>query len=153
MDGTVNRHRHNAITWPTQNPHVYIQKANQKKAGVMVWIGLIKDHIIGPFFFNWSITGDSYRNLLQTQVLPTIRTAIDNEEGFVIFQQDGASAHYSKKVRDWLDRWMGRAGPIPWPARSLDLTPLEFWLWGISKGPCLWPTTIHPAAIKECYPR
>ena len=99
----------------------------------MVWIGLIKDHIIGSLFFNWSITGDSYLNLLQTQVLPAIRTAIDNEEEFVIFQQDGASAHYSKKVRDWLDRWMGRAGPIPWPARSLDLTPLEFWLWGYLK--------------------
>ena len=96
MAGTVNRH--NAITWATQNPHVYIEKANQKKAGVMVWIGLIKDHIIGSLFFNWSITGDSYLNLLQTQVLPAIRTAIDDEEEFVIFQQDGASAHYSKKV-------------------------------------------------------
>ena len=60
----------------------------------------------------------------------------DDEEEFVIFQQDGASAHHSKKVQDWLDiifedRWMGRAGPISWSARSPDLTPLDFWLWGI----------------------
>ena len=53
----------------------------------------------------------------------------DDEEEFVIFQQDGASAHHSKKVQDWLDiifedRWMGRAGPISWSARSPDLTPL-----------------------------
>ena len=29
---------------------------------------------------------------------------------------------------------MGRGGPIPWPARSPDLTPLDFWLWGYLKG-------------------
>ena len=28
---------------------------------------------------------------------------------------------------------MGRAGPIPWPARSPDLSPLDFWLWGYLK--------------------
>ncbi|KZC10639.1 hypothetical protein WN55_00391, partial [Dufourea novaeangliae] len=28
------------------------------------------------------------------------------------------------------DRWIGRAGTHKWPARSLDLTPLDFYLWG-----------------------
>ena len=28
---------------------------------------------------------------------------------------------------------MGRAGPIPWPARSPDLSPLDIWLWGYLK--------------------
>ena len=28
---------------------------------------------------------------------------------------------------------MGRAGPIAWPARSPDLSPLDFWLWGYLK--------------------
>ncbi|KAL5510433.1 hypothetical protein EMCRGX_G005975 [Ephydatia muelleri] len=28
---------------------------------------------------------------------------------------------------------MGRAGPIPWPARSPDLSPLDLWLWGYLK--------------------
>ena len=41
-------------------------------------------------------------------------------------------------VRDWLDEnfdggWIGRRGPIRWPARSPDLTPLDFWLWGYLK--------------------
>ena len=89
LDGTVNRH--NAATWATQNPHVYIEKANQKKASVMVWVGLIKDHIIGLFFFIGSVTGDSYLDLLQTQKLCTIRTVMDDEDKFVIFQQDVVS--------------------------------------------------------------
>ena len=28
---------------------------------------------------------------------------------------------------------MGRGGPIPWPARSPDLSPLDFWPWGYLK--------------------
>ncbi|EZA62612.1 hypothetical protein X777_10243, partial [Ooceraea biroi] len=28
------------------------------------------------------------------------------------------------------DRWIGRGGRISWPARSPDLTPLDFFLWG-----------------------
>ena len=56
----------------------------------------------------------------------------------LIFQQDGAPAHYSLEVRDWLDqkfpdRWIGRRGPIEWPARSPDLTPPDFFLWGYLK--------------------
>lgn len=50
-------------------------------------------------------------------------------------QHDGAPSHYSSGVRNYLnseygDRWIGRGGPIPWPPRSPDLTPLDFYLWG-----------------------
>ena len=53
----------------------------------------------------------------------------------IIFQQDGAPAHFSKAVRSWLnnkfpDRWIGRGGPISWAPRSPYLTPLDFFLWG-----------------------
>ena len=30
-------------------------------------------------------------------------------------------------------RWIGRRGPIEWPARSPDLTPPDFFLWGVLK--------------------
>jgi hypothetical protein len=30
-------------------------------------------------------------------------------------------------------RWVGRDGPIPWPQRSPDITPLDFFLWGYVK--------------------
>jgi hypothetical protein len=29
---------------------------------------------------------------------------------------------------------IGRDGPIPWPPRSPDITPLDFFLWGYVKG-------------------
>jgi hypothetical protein len=30
-------------------------------------------------------------------------------------------------------RWVGRDGPIPWPPRSLDIMPLDLFLWGYVK--------------------
>ena len=49
--------------------------------------------------------------------------------------QDGAPPHFSCFVTDVLnerfpDGWIGRGGPIPWPPRSPDLSPLYFFLWG-----------------------
>ena len=54
------------------------------------------------------------------------------------FQHDGAPPHFTRAVRGHLDRrfgqsWIGSDGPIAWPAPSLDLTPLEHFLWGHMK--------------------
>ena len=51
------------------------------------------------------------------------------------FQQDGAPPHWGLEVRHFLNeqfpnRWIGRDGPIHWAARSPDLTPLDFFVWG-----------------------
>ena len=50
-------------------------------------------------------------------------------------QQDGCPAHFALRARQVLDqlfpgRWIGRGGPVQWPARSPDLTPNDFFLWG-----------------------
>jgi hypothetical protein len=39
--------------------------------------------------------------------------------------------HYGEDVQQWLNatnpgRWIGRGGPIAWPPRSPDLTPMDF---------------------------
>jgi hypothetical protein len=48
----------------------------------------------------------------------------------MVFQHDGAPAHYSRLVTHlnltFLERWIGRGGHVPWPPRSPDLTPLDF---------------------------
>jgi len=53
----------------------------------------------------------------------------------LIFQHDGAPAHFQRQVRNILDahfpeRWIGRDGPIIWPPRSPDLNVLDFFVWG-----------------------
>jgi hypothetical protein len=50
-------------------------------------------------------------------------------------EYDGAPPHYGVIFRKYLDkvfpnRWVGRRVQIESPARSSDLTPLDFFLWG-----------------------
>lgn len=75
---------------------------------------------------------ESYLELLSNKVYP------QTESYNFIFMQDGAPAHYAHIVRDWLNekfpnRWIGRRGAIEWPPRSPDLTPPDFFLWGVLK--------------------
>ena len=129
LNGTVNRH--NCCYWAQSNPHEIIPVSNSKQ-GVMVWCGMNSSGLIGPYFFDGSVTSESYLQMLDDFLWPLVK------QQRMFFQQDGAPAHYSLDVRNWLnkkfgDRWIGRRGPIEWPARSPDLTPPDFFLWGYLK--------------------
>jgi hypothetical protein len=57
---------------------------------------------------------------------------------WIIFHQDGAPPHWGSQVRffdaTFPNRWIGRdGGPTPWPLRSPDITPVDFFLWGYVK--------------------
>ena len=61
-----------------------------------------------------------------------------DEDPPIVFQHDGCPADWSLAVRELLNNcfpysWIGRGGPIPWPPRSPDLTPLDFYVWGRAK--------------------
>ncbi|GFW82926.1 uncharacterized protein TNCV_2209781 [Trichonephila clavipes] len=54
------------------------------------------------------------------------------------FQQDGATCHTARATIDLLkdtfgDHLIPRFGPVNWPPRSCDLTPLDYFLWGYVK--------------------
>ncbi|GFV92607.1 uncharacterized protein TNCV_1374581 [Trichonephila clavipes] len=54
------------------------------------------------------------------------------------FQQDGAACHTDRATIDLLkdtfgDRLISRFGPVNWPPRSCDLTPLDYFLLGYVK--------------------
>ncbi|GFV68051.1 uncharacterized protein TNCV_1873331 [Trichonephila clavipes] len=56
----------------------------------------------------------------------------------VWFQQDGATCHTARATIDLLkdtfgNRLISRFGPVNWPPRSCDLTPLDYFLWGYVK--------------------
>lgn len=132
LNGTVNRH--NCRYWSIRNPH-WIQEAHtQHHQKINVWIGIFRNRIIGPFFIDGTLTGQKYLELLRRQIVPAIE---QNREVplNVWFQQDGAPPHYERNVCNFLNeifpyRWIGRRGFIEWPARSPDLNPLDFFLWG-----------------------
>ncbi|GFX03977.1 DUF4817 domain-containing protein [Trichonephila clavipes] len=54
------------------------------------------------------------------------------------FQQDGATCHTARATIDFMkdtfgDRLISRFGPVNWPPRSCDLTPLDYFLWSYVK--------------------
>ncbi|GFT31814.1 hypothetical protein TNCV_2035471 [Trichonephila clavipes] len=54
------------------------------------------------------------------------------------FEQNGATCHTARATIDLLkdtfgDRLSSRFGPVNWPPRSCDLTPLDYFLWGYVK--------------------
>lgn len=90
-------------------------------------------HLIGPHFLARHLTGVTYLDMLRTVIpdlLDDVPLAVPLDD--LYNQRDGCPAHYQHAVREHLNsvfpqRWIGRGGPVPWPARGPDLTPLDLW--------------------------
>lgn len=111
-----------------------VELHTQRPQKVNVWMGIIGHNFIGPFFIDGNLTSEVYLELLRGQIIPQLEIIYPNRRN-IWFQQDGAPAHFGLEVRQFLDQmfphqWIGRRGEIEWPARSPDLTPLDFYLWG-----------------------
>ena len=59
-----------------------------------------------PFFINGSVTGQVYLQLQQQRVWPALQAIKGEDEEFVVFQHDGASAHYEPVLEPgWMESW------------------------------------------------
>lgn len=135
-NGIVNRH--NCHYWSPENPYWIRETHFQQVWGVNVWCGIFNGRLIGPYFYEGTLTGERYLEFLQ-HVLPVLIEDVPLRERVTMWwQHDGAPPHFSQQVTEYLHnifpgRWIGRNGIIHWPARSPDITPLDFFLWGYLK--------------------
>lgn len=124
----------NTRHWAQENPHISFSTRTQYPQKINIWAGIFNNTIIGPFEIIGNLNSGSYLELLINNVGPAVEEAArENQE--VWFQHDGCPAHFGVNVREYLDqtfpnRWIGRGGIINWPARSPDLAPCDFFLWG-----------------------
>ena len=123
--------------WMHGNPYAMREDRFQNQFCVNVWIGIINNRLIGPFFLSDRLNGEYFLHFLQEELPILLEDLPLNVRQQLWFQLDGCPAHYSRPVRNWLniskhypERWIGRSGPVAWPARSPELTPLDFFLWG-----------------------
>ncbi|GFT47394.1 DUF4817 domain-containing protein [Trichonephila clavipes] len=110
--------KQNCRIWSEANPHVYVETPLHPKK-LTVWCALWAGGIIGPYFF-------------KTMKATTLQSME------LWFQQDGATCHTARATIDLLkdtfdDRLISRFGPVNWPPRSCDLTPLDYFLWDYVK--------------------
>lgn len=134
-NGILNQH--NEHVWARTNPHAFSTHNFQHQWRINVWAGIVGDTLIGPIWLPARLNTETYMNVLSEHVEEQLEELSVTEYSNLIFQHDGAPAHFARPVREYLNgryaEWIGRGGPIPWPARSPDLTPLDFFLWGFVK--------------------
>jgi hypothetical protein len=129
--------RHNNIYWADENPFRNREVHHQTRWGFNVWIGILNGHVLFNIF-NDNLTGPRYLEILENYVDPSLEELPLHDIANMWFQQDGAPAHNSAIISNYLneqygDNWIGNRGPVAWPARSPDLTPLDFCVWGYLK--------------------
>ncbi|GFX27772.1 uncharacterized protein TNCV_2614321 [Trichonephila clavipes] len=133
LNGYVNKQ--NCRIWSEANPQVYVETPLHPEK-LTVWCALWAGGIIGPYFFkndeghNVTVNGDRYRAMITNFFIPELNNH-DVQE--LWFQQDGATCHTAHATIDLLkdtfgDRLISRFGPVNWPPRSCDLTPLDYFL-------------------------
>ncbi|GFY24278.1 putative transposable element [Trichonephila clavipes] len=138
LNGYVNKQ--NCHIWSEANPQVYVETPLYPEK-LTVWCALWAGGIIGPYFFkndeghNVTVNGDRYRAMITNFFIPELNNHDVQELGF---QQDGATCHTARATIDLLkdrfgDHLISRFGPVNWPPRSCDLTPLDYFLWGYVK--------------------
>ncbi|GFW79953.1 DUF4817 domain-containing protein [Trichonephila clavipes] len=130
-------HKQNCRIWSDANPQVHVETLLHPEK-LTVWCALWAGGIIGPYFFkndeghNVAVNGDRYRAMIKNFFIPELNN-LDVQE--LWFKQDGATCHTARAKIDLLkdtfgDRLISRFGPVNWPPRSCDLTPLDYFLWG-----------------------
>ncbi|GFW91207.1 putative transposable element [Trichonephila clavipes] len=138
LNGYVNKQ--NCRIWSETNPQVYVETPLHPEK-LTVWCALWAGGIIGPYFYkndeghNVTVNGDRYRAMITNFFIPELNNHVVQE---LWFQQDGATCHTARATIDLLkdafgDRLISRFGPVNWPPRSYDLTPLDYFLWGYVK--------------------
>ncbi|GFV54810.1 putative transposable element [Trichonephila clavipes] len=138
FNGYVNKQ--NCRIWREANPQVYVETPLHPEK-LTVWCALWAVGIIGPYFFkndeshNVTVNGDQYRAMITNFFILELNNH-DVQELWC--QQDDAICHTARATIDLLkdtfgDRLISRFGPVNWPPRSCDLTPLVYFLWSYVK--------------------
>lgn len=139
LNGFVNKQ--NCRIWASENPRVIVEQALHP-AKVTVWCGIWAGGVIGPYFFEDEedeapqiVTGERYRAMITSFLWPKV-DAIGVAD--LWYQQDGAPCHTANDTIELLrNKFDGRVisinGDKPWPPRSCDLSPLDYFLWGYVK--------------------
>ncbi|GFX45936.1 transposase [Trichonephila clavipes] len=84
---------------------------------------------------NVTVNGDRYRAMITKFFIPELNNH-DVQE--LWFQQDGATCATAQQLPQSIllkdtfgDRPISRFGPVNWPQKSCDLTPLDYFLWAM----------------------
>lgn len=117
--GGVNTH--NAHYYAEEQPSWRRNRTIQTRWTVNVWGGVLGEKIIGPFFYQGMMNQHIYLNLMQNELPVLLEEVPLDIRRRMWFQQDGAGAHRTIMIRNFLNRqfprsWIGLNSPVQeWP--------------------------------------
>ncbi|GFT71025.1 uncharacterized protein TNCV_204201 [Trichonephila clavipes] len=138
LNGFVNKQ--NCRIWSEANPQVYVETPLHPEK-LTVWCALWAGGIIGPYFFkhdeghNVTVNGDRYTAMIANFFIPElnnhdVRSCGSNKTA----QHVHTALSTINLLKDTFgDRLISRFGPVNWPLRSCDLTPLDYFCGGYVK--------------------
>ena len=130
LNGLVNRQ--NTRFWGNEPPTDIVERSGFSQK-LILWCGFSQTVRLPLVILESTKDSDVYIDMMKKLVIPELNKAKVSSR--IIFQQDGARAHTSKKSLDFLQE-VFPAGVISdklengWPPCSPDLSPVDFWLWG-----------------------
>ena len=132
-DGIINLHNHHL--WATDNPQGMVVASHQQQLSINVWAGIIGDHLFGPVLLPQHLKGETYLAFLQNTLPPLLQNVSLAIWHTMWLRHIGAPAHFlinaCRHLNNIFPRCrIGHWGTVAWPARSPDLNPLDFYLWG-----------------------
>lgn len=110
--------------------------------------------MIGPYFYKGILCSERYLQFLQEQLPVLLENLPLQLRANMCFQHDGAPPHKARIVQRYLnetygEHWIGINGPIQWAPKSPDLTPLDFFLWGILKNKVYRTPSVNMEHLKD----
>jgi hypothetical protein len=126
---------HNTHVWMDDYPHTTVASRHQHRFSINVWVGIVGDQILGPVVLPNRLTGAVCRRFLVNDLPVLLEHVPLHQRQHMWFMHDGTPPHFLRIFRQHLNQtfgehWIGHGSPVNWPARSRDLNPLDFWLWG-----------------------
>ena len=134
VDRCINRQTDRWLARDPDDVPVVMKTKNPSSVMCLAVISSAGD-VMPPHFFRAkeTVTKEVYLAVLKEKLVPWM-VEVSAREPFV-FQQNGAPAHTSNLVQDWLRENLTRQGSFwPkefWPPSSPDLNPCDYFLWGV----------------------
>ena len=102
----------------------------------MAWVGFVNGKLLPIHWFEGSVNGNQYLEVLKNKVWPSVRGTATRDG--LWFMQDGAKPHTTNDCLEFLqeklqNRVVSNRLEFFWPAKSPDLNPLDFFFWGVAE--------------------
>ena len=153
---TSQPHRQNDRIWAPVPPNEVVECNKTTAAKCMAWTGMVGCRCLPVVSFQGNVNGKVYFNFVKNTLWPAVRARATQKQYW--YQHDGATCHVTTECLEFLHskfghRILSRRLDHHWPAKSPDLSPIDFSFWSQASTHLkrVKPTTLEgmKAAVEE----